>query len=297
MADNVANSSPAGYCKFAIPKKGRLFQKVNDLLQGAGIEYKRAPRLDVATCKDLPLTLVFLPASDIAKYVAEGNIDFGITGLDVVRESNVEVDQVMNLGFGGCKLCVQAPAAQNITDVSTIAGGRIVTSFPHLTEQYFAPFDKSKGVTTKITEVSGSVEAACGLGLADAVVDLVETGTTMRAAGLEVVAEVLETESVLISNPKSEHGDMLKMIKKRIEGFMVAKKYIMISYNIPNDLLEAALLITPGKKSPNITSLQDSGYKAVTSLVLKKEANNKMDELHEMGARDILTFALTNTRM
>jgi ATP phosphoribosyltransferase len=293
----MSNSSPTGNCKFAIPKKGRLFQKVNELLQGSGIEYNRAPRLDVATCKDLPITLVFLPAADIAKYVGEGNVDIGITGLDVVEESNVVVDKIMDLGFGACKLCVQAPASENITDVSTLAGGRIVTSFPHLTEKFFKPFDEAKGVTTKITEVSGSVEAACGLGLADAVVDLVETGTTMRAAGLEVVGEVLGTESILISNPNSEHEDILNMLKKRIEGFMVAKKYVMISYNIHNDLLKDALEITPGKKSPNITNLSDSDYKAVTCLVYKKDMNKKMDELHDIGATDILTFALSNTRM
>jgi ATP phosphoribosyltransferase len=176
----TANTSPPGNCKFAIPKKGRLYEKVTDLLKGAGIEYRRENRLDVAICVGLPLTLVFLPAADIAKYVGDGNVDIGITGVDIIEESNVTVDHLMNLKFGACKLCVQAPVSKNITDVSTLAGGRIVTSFPHLTKKYFDPLDKERGVVTKITEVSGSVEAACGLGLADAVVDLVETGTTMR---------------------------------------------------------------------------------------------------------------------
>jgi len=294
---SVANSSPPGHCKFAIPKKGRLFKKVNELLQGSGIEYHREDRLDVAICKNLPITLVFLPASDIAKYVGDGNVDIGITGTDIVEESNVKVDKVMDLGFGSCKLCVQAPVLDQVTDVSTLAGGRIVTSFPHLTEKFFAPMDAAKGVKTKVTEVSGSVEAACGLGLADAVVDLVETGTTMRAAGLEVVGEVLSTESILISNVNSKHEDTVKLIKRRIEGYMLAKKFVMISYNVHNDLLDAALKLTPGKKSPNITSLQNSKFKAVTSLVNNKEQNAKMDELHDLGATDILTFALSNTRM
>lgn len=114
---------------------------------------------------------------------------------------------------------------------------------------------------------------------------------------MEVVGEVLATESILISNPNSEHTDIINMLKKRIEGYMVAKKYVMISYNIHNDLLDKALEITPGKKSPNITSLHDSNYKAVTSLVLKKQMNSKMDQLHDIGATDILTFALSNTRM
>ena len=179
-----SNSSPEGNLKFAIPKKGRLFDKVVEVLKGAGLDFHREPRLDVALCKGLPVTLVFLPAADIAKYVGEGNVDIGITGLDVVKESMVEVERVMELGFGKCKLCVQAPVASKITNVEDLAGKRIVTSFPDLTKQYFGPIDERKGVTTSVNFVSGSVEAACGLGLADAVVDLVETGTTMRVSVL-----------------------------------------------------------------------------------------------------------------
>lgn len=167
-------------CRFAIPKKGRLHEKILEMLKGSGIEFRREPRLDVASCVDLPITLVFLPASDIAKYVGEGNIDLGITGYDIVKESEVDVDKVMDLGFGKCRLCVQAPVAEKITDVKTLAGKRIVTSFPHLTKEFFKPFDEELGVETKVKFVSGSVEAACGLGLADGIVDLVETGTTMK---------------------------------------------------------------------------------------------------------------------
>ena len=178
----TANSSPPGNCKMAVPKKGRLFEKVNDMLKGAGIEYHRENRLDVALCKSLPLTLVFLPAADIAKYVGEGNVDVGVTGKDVTEESEVVIDPILDLGFGKCKLCVQAQVSKNITDVSTLAGGRIVTSFPSLAKKFFKKYDDELGVETKVKFVSGSVEAACGLGLADAVVDLVETGTTMRVS-------------------------------------------------------------------------------------------------------------------
>jgi len=148
----------------------------------------------VALCVGLPITLVFLPAADIAKYVGEGNVDIGITGIDIVQESNVEVQHIMDLGFGKCKLCVQAPVSSRIKDVADLAGGRIVTSFPDVTKAFFKPYDEARGVTTRVNFVSGSVEAACGLGLADAVVDLVETGTTMRAAGLEVVHDILSTQ-------------------------------------------------------------------------------------------------------
>jgi ATP phosphoribosyltransferase len=191
------NSSPPGNCKFAIPKKGRLHDKVVEMLTGAGIEFRREPRLDVALCVGLPITLVFLPASDIAKYVGEGNVDLGITGLDVVKESMVTVDQVMDLGFGKCKLCVQAPVDSKITNVEDLAGKRIVTSFPELAKEFFAPLDKKKGVTTSVKFVSGSVEAACGLGLADGIVDLVETGTTMKVSSLCIPLTLCLSGSVI----------------------------------------------------------------------------------------------------
>ena len=176
------SSSPNGNCKFAIPKKGRLYDKCIEMLKGAGIEFNREPRLDVALCLGLPITIVFLPAADIATFVGEGNVDIGITGYDVVQESNVEVEKVMDLGFGACKLCVQAPVVNEIKDVEDLAGKRIVTSFPVITRRFFKDLDAKKGVETSVRFVSGSVEAACSLGLADAVVDLVETGTTMKVS-------------------------------------------------------------------------------------------------------------------
>mmetsp|Transcript_7998 Transcript_7998/g.18044 ORF Transcript_7998/g.18044 Transcript_7998/m.18044 type:complete len:292 (-) Transcript_7998:3530-4405(-) len=284
------------HCLFAVPKKGRLHEKVTAMLKGAGVEYHREPRLDIALCKDLDMTMVFLPASDISKYVGEGNVDIGVTGIDIVEEQGVEVERVMDLGFGKCRLCVQAPVASKITDVTTLAGKRIVTSFPSLTKKFFDPLDKEKGVTTNIQFVSGSVEAACGLGLADAVVDLVETGTTMKAAGLEVVGTVLETESVLITNPNSKHKDVVDLLKHRIEGYITSKKFVMISYNCSKEILDAVTKITPGKRSPTITQLTDGGH-AVSSLVKKGDVVRVMDDLFKAGAQDILVFELSNSRM
>ncbi|GKY96971.1 hypothetical protein MPSEU_000656000 [Mayamaea pseudoterrestris] len=292
-------SSPLnGNCRFAIPKKGRLFDKVVEMLKGAGIEFRRESRLDIALCVGLPITLVFLPAADIAKYVGEGNVDIGITGIDVVQESDVTVKQIMDLGFGKCKLCVQAPVKSRIANVEQLAGKRIVTSFPDLTKKYFKKYDEQQGVTTSVKFVSGSVEAACSLGLADAVVDLVETGTTMKAAGLEIVADVLETQAVLIANPHHvEHQDLVDLIKARLTGWITAKQYSMLIYNIANDLLSNAVAITPGKRSPTITSLDNGDFKSVSALILKSEIPAKMDALHDIGATDILVLELANTRM
>ena len=283
-------------CIFAIPKKGRLNERCMKLLEGAGLDHHRPSRLDVAHCTGLPITLVFLPAADIASYVGEGNVDLGITGIDVVEESNVDVVRTLDLGFGQCKLCLQAPIASDFKSGADVAGKRIVTSFPNLARKYFDKFDTPDNVTN-IKYVSGSVEAACGLGLADAVIDLVETGTTMMAAGLHAVETVLDTEAVLISSKTSTHPEMVELIKTRILGYMTATAYLLISYNSNRDELAACLKITPGKRSPTVSQLDNNDGVAVSALVKKKESSRVMDELQIAGATDILLFTINNSRM
>eukprot|EP01041_Mallomonas_annulata_P008630 gene8630-17804_t len=275
-------------CLLAVPKKGRLFEQCSKLLAGSGIDYHRPNRLDVAHCTNLPITLVFLPAADIATYVGEGNVDIGITGIDVVEESNVEVDTIMDLDFGRCKLCVQAPKG-NFTSAEQIAGKRIVTSFPVLAKRFFDQYDTPEKKTS-IKFVSGSVEAACALGLADAVVDLVETG-------LEVVADVIQTQAVMISSKNCKHPDIVDLVKKRVVGYMTATSYMMIQYNCSRDKLQDAIKITPGKRSPTITPLDEDNGVAVSALVLQKESSKIMDLLQSIGATDILLFSITNSRM
>eukprot|EP00546_Thalassionema_frauenfeldii_P011606 CAMPEP_0178927034 /NCGR_PEP_ID=MMETSP0786-20121207/18917_1 /TAXON_ID=186022 /ORGANISM="Thalassionema frauenfeldii, Strain CCMP 1798" /LENGTH=314 /DNA_ID=CAMNT_0020602329 /DNA_START=112 /DNA_END=1059 /DNA_ORIENTATION=- len=287
---------PPENCRLAIPKKGRLYEKVTEMLRGAGIEFRRENRLDVALCVGKPITLVFLPASDIATYVGEGDVDIGITGQDIVQESGVKVTEVMELGFGQCQLCVQAPVKNHVRRVEDLVGGRIVTSFPNITKKFFQEMDTAKQ-TTSVNFVSGSVEAACGLGLADAVVDLVETGTTMRAAGLEVVHEILSTQAILISNPQTPHQDIVDMLKRRLDGYITATKFKLVMYNVSLDKLERACAITPGKRSPTVTALDDPQFKAVSALVAKTELSETMDELHDIGATHILVFDVHNSLM
>eukprot|EP00343_Euplotes_focardii_P010508 CAMPEP_0205826916 /NCGR_PEP_ID=MMETSP0206-20130828/30241_1 /ASSEMBLY_ACC=CAM_ASM_000279 /TAXON_ID=36767 /ORGANISM="Euplotes focardii, Strain TN1" /LENGTH=311 /DNA_ID=CAMNT_0053127263 /DNA_START=24 /DNA_END=959 /DNA_ORIENTATION=- len=278
---------------FGLPKKGRLYEKCLALLEGAGIRYTRRHRLDIALCRTLPITLVFLPASDIAQYVGEGNVDMGITGLDIIKEQGVRVDTLMELGFGKCRLCVQGPVGQ-YQGAKELCGKRIVTSFPNLAKKYFEELEPE--TKTSVRYVSGSVEAACSLGLADAVVDLVETGTTMRAAGLEIVSKVMDTETLLIGNPNSEHKELMELVKRRIEGHLVAQRSRLMKYNIERKNLHKAILITPGHESPTITSLDDADWVSVSALVKAKEQNEIMDELEAVGAKSILILAVANAR-
>ncbi|TMW69427.1 hypothetical protein Poli38472_001583 [Pythium oligandrum] len=280
---------------FAVPKKGRLHDKILKLLDGAGLDYYRPNRVDIAVCASLPVTLVFLPAADIATYVGEGNLDIGITGQDIVAESETNVVELMKLGFGKCRLGVQTPVKDGITSPAQLAGKRIVTSFPVITEQYFKQFEKEGEPKTKIKYVSGSVEAACGLGLADGIIDLVETGTTMKAAGLELISTIMDTQAVLIANPATKKTKLVNKIHQRILGYITATKYKMVTYNISKEKIEDAKRITPGRKSPTINTLTNGDY-AISAMVEKNDVSEIMDQLVEVGATDILVMDIANCR-
>ena len=188
-------------------------------------------------------------------------------------------------------------------ELGDYAGARIVTSFPEVAKKFFQPFDAAaaagdaKTGPTHIKYCSGSVEAACGLGLADAVVDLVETGTTMRAAGLDILASIMTTEAVLITNPHSKHPELCQKLCARIQGYIDSTKFQLMQYNCPRANLAEAVKITPGKKSPSILPLERDDWVAVSVMVAKREVANIIDRLAACGATDILVFSLSNCRV
>ena len=303
---------------FAVPKKGRLQAATLDLLSGSDIQFRRETRLDIALVKNHRLALIFLPAADIPTFVGEGRVDLGITGRDQVAEHDTHlplgeksgVEEVVNLGFGACKLQVQVPEKGPIQDVRDLVGKNIVTSFTGLAEDYFArlegmgsrkesingtasPIPKLK---TKIKFVGGSVEAACALGVADAIVDLVESGETMRAAGLKAIDTVVESTAVLIKSRSVSDEELVNKIAARIEGVISAQKYVLCQYNVPRSKLSAASKITPGRRAPTITALEEPDWVAVSSMVEKKKIAMVMDELTGVGATDVLVLDIANSR-
>eukprot|EP00039_Didymoeca_costata_P031342 m.34270 g.34270 ORF g.34270 m.34270 type:complete len:305 (-) comp8695_c0_seq2:1165-2079(-) len=289
-----------GRILFGVPKKGRLYTKVLEILNGAGLQHTRPERLDVATCHNIDVTLVFLPAADIATYVGEGDVDMGITGIDIIEEKgeSENVTILEHLGIGKCKLALMGPVERKFKSAAEVAGSRIVTSFPHLTKKYFDPIDDtSTKPDTSVKYVSGSVEVACTLGLADAVVDLVETGTTMRAAGLEIIDTILQTECVLLANPRSKSQKLIAKLHQRIKGFLWSKKTSMMAYNIEKSKLELARGITPGEQSPTISNLEDPNWVSVTVLVRTNDVADIMDSLQEIGAKSLIVFDVSNCRI
>jgi len=295
-----------GRLLFAIPKKGRLHERCLELLDGADIQFNRPNRLDVCLVQNHHIALVFLPAGDIPSFVGKGNVDLGITGHDVILEAEMEslVTETLRLGFGKCALQVQVPEAGPVHSVETLAGKRIVTSFEVLAGRFFKDIDERAGLVgdarTLIEYVGGSVEAACALGLADAIVDLVESGETMRAAGLRPIATLLQSEAVLIrsTSPKYPHlAPLIDKITSRIAGVIAARKYVVCQYNILRSKLSAATAVTPGRRAPTISPLEDTEWVAVSSMVERSKVADVMDQLVSVGAEDILIFNLDNSRV
>ncbi|GAA6031440.1 hypothetical protein JCM8097_005660 [Rhodosporidiobolus ruineniae] len=302
MAD-LLSQSLTGRCLFAIPKKGRLNAKVMEILAGADIQFTRSHRLDVCLVRNHNMALVFLPAADIPRFVGEGNVHFGITGQDMVAEADVNglVTETLQLGFGKCKLQIQVPEKSGFKTAADLVGKKVVTSFEVLAGRYFGDLDAKagNGAKTKIEYVGGSVEAACALGLADGIVDLVESGETMRAAGLHAIETILASEAVLIRSqkPADEHAELIDRITSRIAGVVAAGKYVLCNYNIARSNVAQATQITPGRRAPTVSPLDDPEWVAVSSMVLKAELADVMDRLQSIGATDILVVGLTNCRV
>nr|POE48426.1 atp phosphoribosyltransferase [Quercus suber] len=300
-----------------MPKKGRLHQACLDLLSGSDIQFHRHNRLDIALVKNLPLALVFLPAADIPTFVGEGRVDLGITGIDQIAEHEANtpptettgVEVILDLGFGGCKLQVQVPEKGSIQTPEELVGKNIVTSFTNLSENYFRALEEKSSqsngqpdsgtkakLRTTIKYVGGSVEAACALGVADGIVDLVESGETMRAAGLKAIDTVVSSTAVLLKSKHPSDPKLVNIILQRIKGVITAQKYVLVTYNVERKNLAQACQITPGKRAPTVNSLEEQEWVAVQVMVLRNTVANVMDELIAMGAADILVTKLENSR-
>ncbi|KAL6708757.1 ATP phosphoribosyltransferase (ATP-PRTase) (ATP-PRT) [Coniothyrium glycines] len=300
---------------FAVPKKGRLHQVCLDLLHGSDIQFHRHSRLDIALVKNLPLALVFLPAADIPTFVGEGRVDLGITGRDQVAEhecvvpptATTGVEEVLDLDFGKCSLQVQVPAKGDLVKPEDLIGKNVVTSFTNLAEQYFRQLEaeqaghtngeaKDVKLKTVIKYVGGSVEAACALGVADGIVDLVESGETMRAAGLKAISTVVASSAILIKSKHPSDSKLVDLITARIKGVITAQKFVLCTYNVERSKLDAARKITPGRRAPTVNALEEDGWVAVQAMVLRKDIAVAMDKLTEIGASDLIVTKIENSR-
>jgi len=281
------------HLRIGLPSKGRLQEISAALLQQAGMSFRRQERALFAKVQGLPVDITFLRADDIPVLCAEGAIDLGITGSDLVLETEVEVVQRLELGVGSCKLALCIPDTSPITQPSQLDGCRVATSFPRLTARYL----KEHGADVRLVTLAGSVEVMIQLGVADAIVDLVETGSTLAANKLRVLQEIGQFQSVLIQNLHRSQAQLADRVVRRLEGVVIARAYSLLEYNIPRVKLALAEQVTPGFQSPTINALEDPEWCAVRVMVRRGEVPQIMEQLESLGATAILETAINNCRL
>ncbi len=282
-----------GKLRFAIPAKGRLMEPTSELLQRAGYKFRAKGRNLYATCTNADIIFIFVRADDIPVLVESGVVDLGITGEDLVEERKADISKLMALGYGKCRLCVAVKDSCGSTSLEDFRGKTIATSFVNMTDAFF----RTKGIDVRCVEMNGSVEIMVGLNLADAIVDIVETGDSLRDNNLRVFCDIGSYETALIGNKNVINDNRVAQILRRIEGILIAQKYSILEYNIKKDLLKQAEKITPGFESPTVSELDQEGWLAVKVMVLKKDTVQVMDQLEELGATAIIETEVKNCRL
>lgn len=278
--------------KVALPNKGQLFEPTVELLTSCGYRLNKNPKSLSVLDPDNNVEFYFLRPGDIPVYISNGVLSAGITGKDFAVETGREPTHLLDLSYGHSRLHAAVLASSECSTLDQVAGLRIATSFPAITRRFFA------GRDLRITELEGAVEISIQLGIADAVVDVVETGSTLEQAGLRIVGEPLfRSCAALYAQAGLEDLEDVRILKSRIEGRLVAYDYMMVEYDCPRAILEAATKLTPGLESPTITTLQREGWLSVKAMIKKPEANHIMDELSRIGARGILLTTIETARI
>jgi len=279
--------------RIGIPSKGRLAELAAELLQDAGLRFRRPERSLFARVREMPVDVTFLRTEDIPVLCAEGAIDLGISGGDLIAEAGVELATRLELGIGNCRLSVCVPEESEITEPGQLDGRRIATSFPGVTSRFLS----AHGAQAHLVNLSGSVEIMIALGVADAIVDLVETGSTLAANRLRILCDIGQYQSVLVQNPQRRHAELADRIVRRLEGVIIARGYSLLEYNLPRARLAEAEQITPGFNSPTVSALEDPDWCAVRVMVKRSEVLQILERLEAVGASAILETQISNCRL
>lgn len=284
---------PEQNLRIGLPSKGRLCEVATELLKQAGLNFRRQSRGLFARVSGLPIDLVFLRTDDIPTLCAEGAIDMGITGSDLVQESDVKTEVRMQLGVGRCRLAICVPDDSTISSAAELDKKRLATSFPHVTRRYLA----QHGASAHLVALSGSVEVMIQLGVADAIVDLVETGSTLAANRLRILDEIDSYETVLIQNDRCRDTPTADRVVRRLEGVVIARDYSMLDYNVPRTKLAEAEAITPGFNSPTVNPLEDKAWCSVRVMVKRRDVIDVMERLEAAGASAVIETPISNCRL
>ncbi len=277
--------------RIAVPNKGTLSETAAQMLAEAGYAARRDPKELIVSDPRNDVEFFYLRPRDIATYVGSGALDVGVTGRDLLLDSHSTALEIDELDFGASTFRFAGPIGR-FTELAQLDGVRVATSYAALVSDFLA----REGITASVVHLDGAVESAVRLGVADAVADVVETGTTLKKQGLEIFGPViLESQAVLIASKADVEG--LDTLRRRLRGVMVAHQYVLMDYDLPARLLDAASMITPGLESPTVSPLRNSEWLAVRVMVPRDDTNQVMDALYELGARAILVSAIHAARI
>ncbi|MDQ2750072.1 MAG: ATP phosphoribosyltransferase [Actinomycetota bacterium] len=279
--------------RIAVPNKGSLAEPASQMLAEAGYRQRTDSRELVLIDAENDTEFFFLRPRDIAIYVGSGRLDVGITGEDLLLDSGAPAEPILPLGFAASTFRF-AGLPGIAAGVKDLEGKRIATSYPGVVAAHLA----DQGVSAEVIRLDGAVETAVRLDVADAIADVVSTGTTLRNAGLEVFGRpLLTSQAVLIRRQGAPPTARVDQLSRRLQGVIIARQYVMMDYDISDDLVEKAVAITPGIESPTVSPLHERGWSAVRSMVKRKQTNAIMDQLWDLGARGIIVTDIHACRL
>ena len=281
--------------RIAVPNKGTLSGPAAQMLREAGYRQRGDARDLICRDEVNDVEFFYLRPRNIATYVGSGDLDLGVTGRDLLIDAGGEAVELLDLDFGSATFRIAARPGTLSPRPEELAGRRIATAYPGVVASYLARHQ----LTAEVIRLDGAVENAIRLGVADVIADVVETGSTLRQAGLETVGEpILRSAAVLIGRaPEAEPPAGIVQLLRRLQGVLVARRYVMLAYDVPVDRLDAAVALTPGIESPTISPLRREAWLAVQAMVLRSDVHRIMDELYESGARAILVTDVLACRL
>jgi ATP phosphoribosyltransferase len=274
--------------KIAIQKSGRLNEKSVELLKNCGLSFENYKSSLISPVSNFPLEILFLRDDDIPEYVQDGIADLGIVGENVILETEVKVNYLQRLGFGKCTLKIALPNGSDVEELSHLEGKSIATSYPVILEKFL----KENNITADIRTISGSVEISPGLGLSDAIFDIVSTGGTLKSNGLKPFADVISSEAVLIGRNGEENHEHVQELIQRIQSVLRAKETKYVVLNVLKEHLPEILSLLPGVKSPSVLPLAESGWVAVHTVIPERDFWNKISQLKAAGAQGIVVMPI-----
>ncbi len=279
--------------RIAVPNKGSLAEDASAMLRAAGYRQRWDLKDLVLIDEANAIEFYYLRPRDIAVYVGEGTLDLGVTGRDMLLDSSAEAHEVLPLGFGGTRFRFARPAGSGV-EVDSLGGLRIATSYPGLVRRFL----DDRGIDARLIGLDGAVESAIRLGVADVIADVVETGSTLKKAGLEVFGDIiLASEAVLIQRAGQTRPEGMDLLIRRLSGVIVARDYVLLDYDVPQADLEATTALAPGLEGPTVSPLAKAGWCAVRTLVPRKGHQQLMDALWQAGARAILVTEVAAARL